>query len=342
MNCWKCEKQITEGSTVCPYCGVAQNRPAPTTEAGRALRALYDRYGAAAVLSNSGYVSSGIGDLMADSRKLRNQLKMAMDAGVGRLYLEQLPMSKPDADFDLRVSRLLTEEAGLNERSAREIAGYFDEMIGWVRTGSASAGFQAERQTAQRERMETERGAVAPAETDRTGRYTKKQPEAETTDPTVPPALAACALPEKAGGTASALLGALASGLLLGPVAAVAIAVVLFNLIPVLQPFLEPFLFGTCGVVIIWNVVKALRFRSAQNQFCVAREKDALVLSWPEEKTGTRKWAVAINDQWVFYGEMHSGQRFACPGHGKVLMAEVSEKTPPKAWTITWFGEAEA
>lgn len=131
MNCWKCGQTLAAGSSICPYCDADQNRPAPTSEAGKALRTLYDRYGAKSVLDNGAYLSSGLGDLVGDSQKLRNQLKMAMDSGVGRLYLEQLETGAPDADFDARVKTILTEEAALSDRAAEELAGYFDEMIGW-------------------------------------------------------------------------------------------------------------------------------------------------------------------------------------------------------------------
>ena len=47
------------------------------------------------------------------------------------LYLDQVHMGGPDASFNERVHKLLTEEAGLNDKAADELAGYFDEMIGW-------------------------------------------------------------------------------------------------------------------------------------------------------------------------------------------------------------------
>ena len=131
MKCWKCGQENVDGASICMYCRASQNRPAPTTDIGRAMRMLYDRYGAQEVFKNSAYLVNGLGDLAEDSKKLRNQLKTGMDAGLGRVYLEQLNTGMPDSAFDNRVKRLLTEDAGLNEKAAGEIARCFDEMIGW-------------------------------------------------------------------------------------------------------------------------------------------------------------------------------------------------------------------
>ena len=131
MKCWKCEQELAEGTGICPYCGKEQKRPVPVTEIGRALREVYDRYGARDVLGNSVFLVNGLGDLLEDSKELRTKLKMAMDAGAGRMYLEQLNIGTPDSNFDKRVNRLLTEGAGLKDSVAEELAGYLDEMIGW-------------------------------------------------------------------------------------------------------------------------------------------------------------------------------------------------------------------
>ena len=131
MKCWKCGKECEDFAVNCPDCGVSLSRKTPETEIGRAMRMLYDRYGAEKVLTNSAYLVNGLGDLTDGTKKIRNQLNMAMDAGLGRMYLDQVHMGGPDASFNERVHKLLTEEAGLNDKAADELAGYFDEMIGW-------------------------------------------------------------------------------------------------------------------------------------------------------------------------------------------------------------------
>lgn len=142
MKCWKCGKEIGDGAALCSNCGANQKRSAPVTKVGLGLRQLYDCYGPGQALSNHLLLSNGIGDVVRDMdpndiRKLKNRLKSAMDSGMGRLYLEQLNFGAPDKDFDSRVKTVLTEDAGFNEKTASELMGYFDEMIGWRAVGSA-------------------------------------------------------------------------------------------------------------------------------------------------------------------------------------------------------------
>ena len=146
MKCWRCGKEVPEGSSTCVYCGSALRRPQPATPEGCALRMIYDQYGAELVLTNSAYLVNGVGDLLDRPKKLQNQLKMAADAGVLRLYREQLSFGAPDPSFDTRVRLLLSEEADLSDKAAAEIAGYFDEMIGWTRPNkeASSAGTGAD------------------------------------------------------------------------------------------------------------------------------------------------------------------------------------------------------
>ena len=143
MKCWKCGQALAEGAGTCPYCGVKQKRSVPVSETGKAMRAMFDHYGAQTVLSNEEFLANGLDDLPESSRKLRNQLSMAMEAGVGQLYLKQLAEKGPDAVFDHRVRTLLTEEAGLNAIAAAELEGLFDEMIGWRSTEDAGGSRQA-------------------------------------------------------------------------------------------------------------------------------------------------------------------------------------------------------
>ena len=143
MTCWKCGETVQKGANVCLFCGTSQKDRAPViSEIGRAMRILYDRYGAKEILTNNAYLSNGLGDLTEDSKKLRNQMKMALEAGVGKLYLEQLQVGALDNAFDARVKMLLTEDVGLNEKTAAAIAGYFDEMIGWRQPAAARPAAQ--------------------------------------------------------------------------------------------------------------------------------------------------------------------------------------------------------
>ena len=132
MKCWKCGKDITTGADACIYCGTKTKRPEPASEAGKALRQLYDHYGAEHLLSDPVLLSNGYGDLCPDDTKFRNQLKLALDAGINKLYLAQINATgKPDSGFLQRVRTILSEDAGLSEKAIQNIIKAFDEMIGW-------------------------------------------------------------------------------------------------------------------------------------------------------------------------------------------------------------------
>lgn len=131
MKCWRCGKENTDGAGSCVYCGVGLMRQAPRTAPGRAMRELYDHYGAEEIFMNKAYLVNGLGDLLEDSGKLRNRIKMAADAGIFSLYKEQLPAGKPDSDFYARVRLLMEEDAGLSEKACGELISFMDEMIGW-------------------------------------------------------------------------------------------------------------------------------------------------------------------------------------------------------------------
>lgn len=132
MKCWKCGQENVQNVSQCVYCGAGMNRPEPETEIGAALRQLYDHYGAEKMLTNPLLMVNGLGDLVQDNGKFRSQLKMALDAGIGKVYLEQIRTAgKPDYNFDSRVLAILIEDAELSEPAANKIMDAMDEMIGW-------------------------------------------------------------------------------------------------------------------------------------------------------------------------------------------------------------------
>ena len=90
MRCWKCGNEIPDGTTICTYCSVIQDRKIPNTEEDKALRKIYDRFGCKAVFSNPSYFTNSIGDLLSDSSKLKNHLNIAINSGIGKMYISQL------------------------------------------------------------------------------------------------------------------------------------------------------------------------------------------------------------------------------------------------------------
>lgn len=140
MKCWKCGKTISDGTSSCPYCGTSTSRPAPSTEAGKALRQLYDYYGSKTLLSDTAVLINGYHDINPDDKKFRNSLKSALDVGIGSKYLFQIEsIGHPDDTFVQSISIMLTEDAGLSSQVARIIVDAFDDMIGWSNPNEKTA-----------------------------------------------------------------------------------------------------------------------------------------------------------------------------------------------------------
>ncbi len=145
MKCWKCGQKIDDSISNCLYCGADLRRINPVTKIGRAMRSLYDYYGAETILAPEGHLEKRIEDLTDVSNAERNNLRAVIEAGAGRLYLNQLQSTDgPDEAFDTRMRSLMTRQGGLSEHDARIMSGYFDEMIGWTPfVQEPSSGYEA-------------------------------------------------------------------------------------------------------------------------------------------------------------------------------------------------------
>lgn len=98
----------------------------PQREAARQLR---ERYGKQKLLSNSLMLSNALGDLLGeDGKMLRSRVRMAMDAGVGKLYLEQVDV--PGIDFGGLVTARLQGECGFSHEVTADMKAFFDELCG--------------------------------------------------------------------------------------------------------------------------------------------------------------------------------------------------------------------
>ena len=134
MNyCWKCGQKLPQNSNICTSCGENQSERCPLPQncgdEAKALRAIYDHYGRNQVLSDATTLFNAIGDYLGeDGKKLRFQVRIAMDAGLGKLYLSQL--DSPAEGFDNRCIALLTG-IGLTEAVARNLKNLFDAMVGF-------------------------------------------------------------------------------------------------------------------------------------------------------------------------------------------------------------------
>lgn len=161
MICWRCGKKLTEHASNCAYCNTSQNRIVPKTEAGKAMRRIYDHFGPQEILISKHKLSVGLGDMLSDSKKLRRQIEAAFDAGIGRFYLNQLEaVGKADVNFNARIKKLLAADADMSDKAAEDIMKYMDEMIGWQAAGVQSSSEQEKRQEkdpAERYREEKDR-----------------------------------------------------------------------------------------------------------------------------------------------------------------------------------------
>ena len=88
MKCWKCGQENVAGASACAFCGAVQKQSAASSQVGCALRRLYDHYGCQEVLSRDAYIVNGLGDLLEDAQKTRGLFRLALEAGVGKLYLD--------------------------------------------------------------------------------------------------------------------------------------------------------------------------------------------------------------------------------------------------------------
>lgn len=139
MKCWKCGKDLPNGTSVCIYCNASITRYPTKTAVGAAMRKVYDQFGCNSVFEPRSILVTALGDLLEDAKVLRNQIDLSLSAGVGKLYLNQLANhGKPDAAFRVKVRTLIVEEAGLSDKAATTLMGYFDEMIGWSLSESSS------------------------------------------------------------------------------------------------------------------------------------------------------------------------------------------------------------
>ena len=129
--CWKCGESLMF-PTGCPACGATADarRPLPpdASDEARAMRAIYDRYGCQRVLTQPAILYNALGDFLGeDGRKLRNQVRTAISAGLGQLYLTQL--TAPAPGFHARAAQLLQDE-GLAAETAQQLLSLFDDMTG--------------------------------------------------------------------------------------------------------------------------------------------------------------------------------------------------------------------
>lgn len=132
MRCWQCGKDIEQSANYCPSCGAYVKRTEPISERGKALRLLYDQYGAKELLTNTIFLSNAYYESCPDDHHFIKQLDIAFEADIGNMYLEQIKnVGKPNSQFNRKIENILSEEAGFTKKVSHDIMVALDEMIGW-------------------------------------------------------------------------------------------------------------------------------------------------------------------------------------------------------------------
>lgn len=132
MKCIECGRENLDDAKFCSYCACPLVKEPEITDTGSALRKIYNDFGYEKVLDDPRYITSALGDFVPDTEMISNSIEMAYRAGLGKVYEAQIRKGgKPNEAFYKRVKDLITEDAGLSEKRADKIIGYFDEMLGW-------------------------------------------------------------------------------------------------------------------------------------------------------------------------------------------------------------------
>ena len=140
MKCWKCGTDISKGTKTCSSCGVSLVRTKPSTDAGKALRMIFDDFGHEKVLGDPRYIMTSLTDLLPDPELLIYKIEHVYHVGLGSIYEAQIKSSgKPDQPFYTHVRRVLTEDVGFSDNKTDELITYFDEMVGWERPQAEKA-----------------------------------------------------------------------------------------------------------------------------------------------------------------------------------------------------------
>lgn len=101
----------------------------------KALKEIADHYGVRQVLENTTMLYNAIGDMLGeDGNRLRNQMRLAMDSGIGKMYLQQIQV--PADGFEHRVMTVLQEDCGMSSESASNLKRLLDEMTGMMQAAS--------------------------------------------------------------------------------------------------------------------------------------------------------------------------------------------------------------
>ena len=129
MQCWKCGGQTVGG--VCTLCGGRERDRIPAaTPAGRALRYVYDKFGAKRTLTEDGLLARCLTDVLPDEIELRRALTAAFAAGAGREFYAVLETNQPLTEATFQGLVRVLRAAELTEEDARAVLVSLWDMAG--------------------------------------------------------------------------------------------------------------------------------------------------------------------------------------------------------------------
>lgn len=129
MQCWKCGGQTVGG--VCTLCGGREGDRIPAaTPAGRALRYVYDKFGARRTLTEDGVLVRCLGDVLPDEPELRRALTEAFAAGAGREFYAVLESNQPLTDASFQGLVRVLRAAEMSEKDAHTVLVTLWDMAG--------------------------------------------------------------------------------------------------------------------------------------------------------------------------------------------------------------------
>lgn len=165
MKCWRCGKDNTENNEKCLFCGTSQKRVEPVTDTGKALRKIFDDFGAEKVFGDSRIITAAISDFIPDSDVLCLSIELVYRVGIGTIYNNQLQNhGAANEEFYKRVEKVIIEDAGLSESKATQLIHLFDEMIGWKNSQETTAGTVPDHKAEQNVQTETVSETVSEAD----------------------------------------------------------------------------------------------------------------------------------------------------------------------------------
>lgn len=131
MNCWKCGHPVQ--GNFCNACGASyMQRVTPTTETGKMLRYIYDKYGVEHVLGNTQTFLRCLPDVFPDDLPMRQTMKAAiMSGGTKTLYELAQRGIQPNKATWAQIEEDICQQSSCNRADAQTVVSYLMEMIGY-------------------------------------------------------------------------------------------------------------------------------------------------------------------------------------------------------------------